>query len=162
MTERARTITAERLSDRLPVAQPGERDGPARIGLQRDARPPRGIVRSDAAFHRRRLARTAHTTDGYSQRRRSRPARPSQRGLLSQHHRQHAGGSRSTLAAGRSAARALACGHAAATVRARHGGLRRTRRRRRVSSRRAGRGERADARRSRRSPRRVCAPTVWS
>ena len=37
MTERARTITAERLSDRLPVDPPGGRNGQAGVGLQRDA-----------------------------------------------------------------------------------------------------------------------------
>ena len=32
--------------------EPGERDGPAGHGLQRDAGPPRRVVRSDAAVHR--------------------------------------------------------------------------------------------------------------
>ena len=80
MTERARSITAERLSDRLPVRQPRRRDGAAGDGVQRDARPARGVVRADAAVHGRRLARAADAADRDPQRRRSRAARASRRG----------------------------------------------------------------------------------
>ena len=72
MTERARSITAERLSDRLPVAQSRRRDGPAGDGVQRDAGAAGGVVRADAAVHGGRLARAAHAADLDPQRRRSR------------------------------------------------------------------------------------------
>ena len=88
---RARTDRADdrTSSERLPPSASAidcrctilnERNGTAGLGLQRDARPARGVVRSDAALHRRRLARTADTVDGHSERRRSRPSRSARRG----------------------------------------------------------------------------------
>ena len=68
----------------------------------------RGVVRADAAVHRRRLARAAHAAHRHPQRRRSRPARPSRRAGVPRHHRQHARGSRSARRPRRSAADAVA------------------------------------------------------
>ena len=110
MTELVSTITAERLSDRLPVAHPENEMGRLASVFNETLGRLEGSFDQMRHFTADASHELQHATDGYSQRRRSRPARSSQRGLVSQHHRQHAGGSRSTLAAGRSAAGgALAC-----------------------------------------------------
>jgi len=54
MTERAQTITAERLSDRLPVSNPRTKWDASRPSST-NARAAPGIFRPDAALHRRRL-----------------------------------------------------------------------------------------------------------
>ena len=75
MTERARSITAERLSDRLPVDNPDDEMGRLATVFNETLGRLRAIVRADAAVHGRRLARAAHAADRDPQRRRSGPAR---------------------------------------------------------------------------------------
>ena len=56
MTEHARTITAERLGDRLPVDNPEDEMGRLAAVFNETLGPPGGVVRADAPVHRRRLA----------------------------------------------------------------------------------------------------------
>ena len=78
--DRSRADDHRRTTER-PAAgsQSGQRDGTAGDGVQRDAGPARGVVRADAAVHRRCLARAEDAADGDPQRRRSRAARASRR-----------------------------------------------------------------------------------
>ena len=95
MTEHARTITAERLHDRLPVGNPDDEwAGSRRYSTPRFGA--RAVVRADAPFHRRCIASAADAAHRDSKRWRSRAAhRPSGGIVVPRHHRQHARGNRS-------------------------------------------------------------------
>ena len=81
--------------DRLPVTNPDDEMGRLASVFNETLGAARGVVRADAAVHRRRLARAPHAAHRDPQRRRGGPARPARRARLSRHHRQHARGGRS-------------------------------------------------------------------
>ena len=96
MTERARTITAERLSDRLPVENPDDEMGRLAVVFNET------LGRLEASFEQMRRFtadvshRAAHAADRDSQRRRSRAcAAIATSRRIADDHRQHARGSRS-------------------------------------------------------------------
>ena len=109
---RARAVDHGRPAAR-PAAdrQSQRRARPPGVGLQRHARPPRILVRSDAPVHGRRLPRAAHAAHRDSKRGRSRPARTARRPGLPRDHRQHARRGRSAGVADRSAAAVVARGN---------------------------------------------------
>ena len=104
MAERAQSITAERLNDRLPVDNPDDELGRLAVGVQRDARPAR----------RRRSSRcggsppTSRTSCGRRSPRSAASAKSAcasgATSRLPRHHRQHARRGRSAGLARRSAA----------------------------------------------------------
>ena len=158
MTERARSITADRLGRSAPGGEPRRRDGAAGRRVQRDAGPAAAFVRADAAVHVRRVARAAHAADLDPQRRRSGAARTPRRAGLSHHHRQHAGGGRSAGGSRGPPADAVARRDRTGAALERGRGPAGAGRQRRVAPQRAGRGEAAadrrgtERRRRRRSP----------
>ena len=93
MAEHARSITADRLDDRLPIENPNDELGQLAVVFNDTLGRSNG--RSIAAsIHSRCIARTPHAAHRHSQRRRGRPQRTARHAGLSGHHRQHAGRSR--------------------------------------------------------------------
>ena len=119
MTERARAITASRLGERLPIDNPDDELGRLADGVQRDARPARFLVHSDAPIHRQRVPRAADAADGDSQRRRGRSARAARRRVVPRRGREHAGGGGQAERPRRSAPDRIARGQRRCRTRAR-------------------------------------------
>ena len=162
MTERARTITAERLSDRLPVAHPENEMGRLASVFNET------LGRLEGSFDQMR-----HFTADVSHELRTPLTAIRSVGEVGLRGHRNEASYRSIIGSmleevdrlSQLVDRLLTLSRAGTqqpAVRARHGGLRRARRRCGVASRRARRREGADARRSRRWPRRVCAPIAWS
>ena len=91
--ERARSITADRLSERLPVDNPRDEFGRLASVFNDTLGRSRRRIRADAAVHVRCVARTTDTADRDPHGGRGRSPRTARRARVPGNHRQHAGGS---------------------------------------------------------------------